>query len=95
MRLATCLIREHKLLFFGHMAHLPTSDPAYQVLSAKTPATWKRGCPCATWLQQMDDHCRELGVGWELAWGLVKRDAGGWRSRVNAAMRCLGVSSHT
>jgi hypothetical protein len=97
VRLATCLIRERKLRFFGHMARLPTHDPVYQVLSAKTPATWKRprGRPRATWLNQIDGHCRELGIGRELAWGLAKRDPAGWRSRVNAATRCFGVCSHT
>lgn len=97
MRLATCLIRERKMRFYGHMARLPTTDPAYQILSAKTSGMWRRprGRPRATWLRQIDCLCQELGMGRELAWGLAKRNPEGFRSRVNAAMRCSGVCSHT
>ena len=97
MRLATCLIRERKLRHNGHVARFPVSDPAHQVLSAKVPVGWRRprGRPCLSWLQQIDGYCQELGIGRELAWGLAGRDPDGWRRRVGAATRCLGVCSHT
>jgi hypothetical protein len=96
MRLATCLIMERKLRFFGHVARFSPADPTYQILSAKVSGEWKRprGRPRATWLQQIDSHCQELGIGRELAWGLAKSDPDGWRRKVLAATRCIGVCSH-
>ena len=79
------------------MAHLLTTNPAYQLLSAKIPAAWKRprGRPRATWLQEINGYYQELGIGRERAWGLVKRDPEGWHLRVTAATHCLSVCSHT
>jgi hypothetical protein len=97
IRLATCSIRERQLRLYGHVARFPTVDPAHRILSAKVPDAWRRprGRPPASWLQQIDSHCKELGMGRELAWGLAKRDPDGWRRKVGAATRCYGVCSHT
>ena len=42
MRFVTCIVREHQLRLYGHVARFPDTDPAYQILSARGPREWRR-----------------------------------------------------
>ena len=97
MRYVTCIIRERQLRLFGHIARLPEADPARQVLYTREPTSWRRprGRPRANWLQQMDRHCRGLGMGRVSAWGMACRRPQEYRRKVNAATRCFSACSHT
>ena len=35
MRFVTCIVREHPLWLYGHVARFPDADPAHQILSAR------------------------------------------------------------
>ena len=65
MRFVTCIVRERQLRLFGHVAHFSDADPARKILSAREPREWRRpmGRPPASWLQQVDQHLREMGMG--------------------------------
>ena len=54
---------EHLLWLYGHAAHFPDADHAHQILSAKEPREWRpMGQPRASWLQQVDQHLKEMRV---------------------------------
>ena len=40
MRFVTCIVREHQLQVYGHVARFPDADPAHQILSAREPREW-------------------------------------------------------
>ena len=42
MRFVTCIVREHQLKLYGHVAHFAGADPAHQILSAREPLEWRR-----------------------------------------------------
>ena len=65
MRFVTCIVREHQLLLYGHVAHFPDADPAHQILSAREAHELRApmGRPRASWLQQVDRHLKEMGDG--------------------------------
>ena len=42
MRFVTCIIREHQLRLYGHVARFPDTDPAHQILSARESREWRR-----------------------------------------------------
>jgi len=42
MRFVTCIVREHQMQLYGHVAHFPVTDPAHQILSAREPREWRR-----------------------------------------------------
>jgi hypothetical protein len=48
--------------------------------------TLPKGRLPASWLHQLDSHCKELGIGRELAWWLAMRDHDGWRRENNSAI---------
>ena len=56
MRFVTCIVCEHQLRMYGHVARFPDADPAHQILSARESREWSRplGRPHASWLQQID-----------------------------------------
>ena len=56
MRFVTCIVCEHQLRLYGHVARFPDADPAHQILSARELREWRRpmGRPCASWLQKVD-----------------------------------------
>ena len=35
MRFVTCIVREHQLRLYGHVARFPDADPAHQILSSR------------------------------------------------------------
>ena len=78
MRFVTCIARERQLRLYGHVAHFPDADPAHQILSARESREWMRpmGRPRASWLQQVDEHLKEMGMGQESAWRWP--DGGPW-----------------
>ena len=42
MRFVTCILREHQLQLYGHVARFPDDDPAHQILSVREPREWRR-----------------------------------------------------
>ena len=97
MRLVSCIVREHQLLLYGHVARFPDAHPAHQILSARKPREWRRpmGRPRASWLQQVDQHLKEMGMGQASAWGMARRRPLEYRQNMDAATRCSGTCSHT
>ena len=74
MRFVTCIVHERQLRLYGYAARFPDADPAHQILSAREPREWRRlmGRPCASWLQQVDRHLKEMGMGQASAWGMAR-----------------------
>ena len=87
MIFVTCIVREHQLRLYGHVAHYSNADPAHQILSGRKPREWRpMGQPRASWLQQVDQHLKELGMGQASAWGMFSRrplelTSGEWMQR--------------
>ena len=77
-RFVTCIVHEHQLQLYGHVAHFPDADPAYQIISVRELHEWRKptGRPCATSLQQVDRHLKEIGMGQHLPGGWP--DGGPW-----------------
>ena len=92
MRFVTCIICEHQLRLYGHVAHFPAADPAYKILSAREPCEWRRpmGRPCASWLQQVNQHLKEMGMGKAAAWGMARW--GPWSTGGKWTQRCAALS---
>ena len=91
MRFVTCIVRECQLRLYGHVARFPDADPAYQILSARESREWRRpmGRPRASWLQQVDQHLKEMGMGQTSAWEMAtQRPLEYWR-KVDAATRLM------
>ena len=97
MRFVTCIVHEHQVRLHGHVAHFPDADPAHQILSAREPHEWRRpmGRPCASWLQQVDQHLKEMGMGQASAWGMARRRPLEFRRKVDAATHRSCACSHT
>ena len=93
MRLVSCIVREHQLRLYGHVARFPEADPAHQILSARESREWRR--TRASWLQQVDWHLKEMGMGQASAWGMARRRPLEYRWKVDAETRCSGACSHT
>ena len=87
MRFVTCIVRERQLRLYGQVARFPDADPAHQILSARESREWTRpmGRPRASWLQQVDRHLKEMGMGQASAWGMARRrpwsTGGKWMQR--------------
>ena len=60
-----CIVRERQQQLYGCVAHFPDADPAHQILSARESREWRRpmGRPRSSWLQQVDQHLKEMGMG--------------------------------
>ena len=71
MRFVICIVREHQLRLYGHVAHFPDADAAHQILSARESREWRRpmGRRRASWLQQVDRHLKEMGMARHLPGG--------------------------
>ena len=96
MRFVTCIVREHQLRLSGHVARFPDADSAHQILSARKPREWRpMGRPHASWLQQVDQHLKEMGIGQASAWGIAGRRPLECRQKVDAATHCSSACSHT
>ena len=80
MRFVTCIVRERHRQLYGLVARFPDADPAHQIFSAREPRVWRSpmGRPHASWLQQVDQHLKEMGMGQASAWGWP--DGGPWSS---------------
>ena len=92
MRFVTCIVHERQLRLYGHVARFPDADPVHQILSARESREWRRpmGRPRASWLQQVDRHLKEMGMGQASAWGMARRRPLEYRRKVDAVMRCCG-----
>ena len=97
MRFVTCIVRERQLRLYGHVARFPDADPAHQIISARESHewSWPMGRPRASWLQRVDRHLKEMGMGQASAWGMARRRSLEYRRKVDAATRCSGTCSHT
>ena len=97
MRFVTCIVRERQLWLNGHLARFIDTDPTHQILSAKEPREWSQPIvrPHASWLQQVDQHLKEMGMGQAPAWGIAGRRPLEYRRKVDAAMRCSGACCHS
>ena len=97
MRFVTCVVRERQLWLYGHVAHFPDADPAHQILSARESREWRSpmGRPRASWLQQVDRHFMEMGMGEASAWGMVRRRPLEYRQKVDAVTCFSGACSNT
>ena len=78
MRFVTRIVHGCQLQLHGHVARFPDTDPAHQILSVRVPHEWRRpmGRPHASWLQQVDQHLKEMGMGQHLSEGWP--DGGLW-----------------
>ena len=74
MRFVTCIVHENRLQLYGHVARFPDADPAQQILSVRESREWRRpkGRPRSSWLQQFDQHLKEMGMGQVSAWGFAR-----------------------
>ena len=56
------------------VGRFPNADPAHQILSVREPHEWRRptGRPRASWLQQVDQHLKKMGMGQASAWGMAR-----------------------
>ena len=97
MRFVSCIVREHQLWQYGLVARFLDADPAHQILSARESREWRRlmGRPCALWVQQVDRHFKEMGMGQASAWGMARRRPLEYRRKVDAETRCSSTCSHT
>ncbi len=96
MRFVTCIVREHQLWLYGLVTRVPDTDPAHQILSVRESREWRRPMsrPRASWLQQVDRHLKEMGMGQTSAWGMARWRPLEYRRKVDAAPRCSVAYSH-
>ena len=38
----SCVVCEHQLQLYGHVAHFPDANPAHKILSVREPREWRR-----------------------------------------------------
>ena len=91
MRFVAYIVCERQLKLYGQVARFPDTDPAHQILSAREPREWRRPMdrPRASWLQQIDHHLKEIGVGKASTWGMVRLRPRKHPWKVDAATHCL------
>ena len=89
MRLVTCIDGEQ---LYGHLARFSDAVPAHQIFSARAPREWRTatGRLRASWLQQVDRHLKEMGMGQASAWGMARRMPFEYRQKMDAT-RCSGT----
>jgi len=97
MRFVSCIVREHQLRLYGHVAHFPDADPAHQILSVREFREWRRprGRPRALRMQHVDQHLKEMGTGQASAWGLARQRPLEYRRKVDPATHCSGRRRHS
>ena len=97
MRCITCIISQHQLQLHGHVARFPGNDPAAQILSFRKPGQWigRPGRQRSTWLSEVDNKFREVGMGQVAALGMASRRPMEYRKKVDAATRYCSACSPT
>ena len=97
MRFATCIVRERQLQLHRHVTRFSDTDPAHQILSAREPHEWRRpmGRPRALWLQHVDQHLKEMGMGRASSLGMARWQPLEYQRKVDSVTRCSGACSHT
>ena len=53
------------------------------------------GQPRASWLQQVEQHVKEMGMSQASAWEMARRRPLKYRSKVDEATGCSSACSHT
>jgi len=88
----TCIVYECWLQLYGRMAYFPDANPAHQILSGREPYEWRRpmGRPCSSWLHQVNQHLKEMGMGKAAAWGMARW--GPWSTGGKWTQRCAALS---
>ena len=83
--------------WYGHVARFPDADSAQQILSVREPSECRMamGRLRASWLQQVDQYLKEIGMGQASASGMARQRPLEYRWKVDAATRCSGTGSHT
>ena len=96
MRFVTCIVCESQLRLYGHVARFPDADPVHQILSVREPRECRgeMGRPRASWLQQVDQHLKEMGMGQASAWGMARRRPLEYWRKVDAVTCCSSACSH-
>ncbi|KAG2470904.1 CPNE8 protein, partial [Polypterus senegalus] len=71
VRHITCIVKEHQLRRYGHVARFPEGDPARTILIVGDPSGWSRprDHPRNTWLRQIECHFWRVGLDRVSAWG--------------------------
>ena len=97
MRFVTCIVRERQLRLYGHVARFPDADLAHRILLARESHDWRKptGRPRASWLQKVDQHLKEMGMGQASAWRMARRRPLEYQQKVDVETRCSGACSHT
>ena len=97
MRFITFIVCERQLWLYGHVAHFLDADPAHQILSARESREWRRPMaqPRASWLQHVDQHLKEIGMGQASDWWMARRRPLESWQKVDAVTCCSGACSHT
>ena len=97
MRFVTCIFHERQLRLYGHVARFHDADPAQQILSARVPHEWRRPTvrPLASWLQQVDQPLKEMGMDQASAWGMPRWRRLDHQRKVDAVTPCSCICSHT
>ena len=63
VRFVTCIVYEHQLWLYGHVARFPDADPAHQILSAREPCEWRKANRLTTCLMVAADRLVSQGDG--------------------------------
>ena len=96
-RFVACIVREHQLELYGHVARFPDAYPAHKILSVREPREWRRPMdrPRALWLQQIDRHLKEMGMGQASAWEVARQRRLEYQQKVDATTPYSGACFHT
>ena len=76
LRQLTGIIQERQLRLYGHVARLPTEDPAHRILFCRDARGWSmpRGRPHASWLRKVESYLKDTGTtGLASAWAMARR----------------------
>ena len=76
LRQVTCIVREHQVRLYGHVARLPAEDPAHRILSHRGSEglDHAEGRPHASWLRQVESYLKDAGMaGLTSVWAMARR----------------------
>ena len=71
MRFVTCIVREHQLRLYGHVARFPDADPAHQIQRGRLVSGGGQ------WADYVPRGCSRL-INISRRWGWARHMPGGW-----------------